>query len=79
MYLQTMDILALDRPKESFKMATVAAIANILLDITLIPMRGITGAAVATLLTMALNAVLSQAFTLDLPTLSQILEGRSPL
>jgi len=47
-------ILALDRPKESFEVAAVAAIANILLDITLIPMLGITGAAVATLLTMAL-------------------------
>ncbi|MHC1624177.1 MAG: hypothetical protein ACXQTR_06275 [Candidatus Methanospirareceae archaeon] len=59
MYLQTTGLLALDRPKESFKVATVAAIANILLDITLIPMMGITGAAVATLLTMALNAVLA--------------------
>ena len=59
MYLQTMGLLALDRPKESFKVAAVAAIANILLDITLIPMLGITGAAVATLLTMTLNAVLA--------------------
>ena len=59
MYLQTMSLLALDRPKESFKVAAVAATANILLDITLIPMLGITGAAVATLLTMTLNAVLA--------------------
>ena len=59
MYLQTMGLLALDRPKESFKVATVAAIANILLDLALIPMLGITGAAVATLLTMTLNAVLA--------------------
>ena len=59
MYLQTMGLLALDRPKESFKVAMVAATANILLDITLIPMLGITGAAVATLLTMTLNAVLA--------------------
>ena len=59
MYLQTMGLLALDRPKESFKVAAVAATANILLDLTLIPMLGITGAAVATLLTMTLNAVLA--------------------
>ena len=59
MYLQTTGLLALDRPKESFRVATVAATANILRDITLIPMMGITGAAVATLLTMALNAVLA--------------------
>jgi len=59
MYLQTMCLLALDRPKESFKVATVAATANILLDLALIPMLGITGAAVATLLTMTLNAVLA--------------------
>ncbi len=59
MYLETMGILALDRPKESFKVASVAATANILLDLTLIPMLGITGAAVATLLTMTLNAVLA--------------------
>jgi hypothetical protein len=40
MHLQTMGLLALDRPKESFKVAAVAAVAataNILLDITLIP------------------------------------------
>ncbi|MEA3283197.1 MAG: hypothetical protein U9Q68_11725 [Euryarchaeota archaeon] len=37
-YLQTMGILALDRPKELFKVAAVAATANILLDIMLIPM-----------------------------------------
>ena len=51
--------LASDRPKEPFKVAPVAATANILLDITLIPMLEITGAAVATLLTMTLNAVLA--------------------
>ena len=59
MYLQTMSLLAPDRSKESFRVATVAATANILLDLTLIPMLGITGAAVATLLTMTLNAVLA--------------------
>ncbi|MEA1907962.1 MAG: polysaccharide biosynthesis C-terminal domain-containing protein [Euryarchaeota archaeon] len=57
--LQTMSLLALDRPKESFKVVAVAATANILLDITLIPMPGITGAAITTLLTMTLNAVLA--------------------
>jgi O-antigen/teichoic acid export membrane protein len=54
-----MGLLALDRPKEPFEVTAVAAIANILLDITLVPMLGITGAAITTLLTMTLNAVLA--------------------
>jgi len=50
-----------DRPKEPFKVATVAAAANILLDLTLIPLLEITGTVVATLLTMTLNAALACA------------------
>ena len=41
MYLQMTGLLALDRLKESFKVAAVAAIANILRDLTLIPMMGL--------------------------------------
>ena len=55
----TTGLFSLDRPKESFKVATVAAIANNLLDLTLIPVLGITGTAVATFLTMTLDTVIT--------------------
>lgn len=58
-FLQTMYLNALDRPKDAFKVTGIASVANILLDILLIPVMGIMGAAVATLLTMALNASLA--------------------
>lgn len=51
---------ALDRQKESFKVTTVAAAANIVLNFLLIPVMGIEGAAVATLVSMILNVVLAQ-------------------
>lgn len=53
-------ISALDRQKESFKVTAVAAAANIALNFLLIPVMGIVGAAVATLLSMVLNMVLAQ-------------------
>jgi O-antigen/teichoic acid export membrane protein len=56
-FLGTMSLTALNRPKDAFKVTVIASIANILLDITLIPVLGITGAAVATLITITLNAV----------------------
>ena len=59
MYLQTMCLNALNYPKESFKVTAVASIANIPLNFALIPVLGITGAAVATLVTMTLNAALA--------------------
>lgn len=59
MFLQTMYLNALDRPKDSLKVTAVSATANILLDFILIPIFGIEGAAFATLLTMALNALLA--------------------
>lgn len=59
MSLQTMCLYALNYPKEAFKVTAVASIANILLNLALIPILGITGAAVATLVTMTLNAVLA--------------------
>ena len=57
MYLGTMSLTALNRPKDAFWITAIAAIVNILLDIVLIPFFGITGAAVATLIAMTFNAV----------------------
>lgn len=53
-------ISALDRQKESFKVTAVAASANIVLNYLLIPVMGIEGAAVATLISMVLNVVLAR-------------------
>ena len=57
MFLGTMSLTALNRPKDAFWVTVIAAVANILLDIALIPVMGITGAAVATLIAMSLNAL----------------------
>jgi O-antigen/teichoic acid export membrane protein len=57
MYLGTMSLTALNRPKDAFLVTLVAATANIVLDIVLIPVMGITGAAIATLIALTLNAV----------------------
>jgi len=57
MFLGTMSLNALNRPKDTFWITVIAAIANILLDIILIPVLGITGAAIATLIAMTLNAL----------------------
>jgi O-antigen/teichoic acid export membrane protein len=57
MFLGTMSLAALNRPKDAFLITVIAAITNILLDIALIPVIGITGAAVATLIAMTLNAL----------------------
>lgn len=51
---------ALDRLKDSFKATIIAASANILFNLMLIPVMGIEGAAIATLVTMTLNAFLAQ-------------------
>lgn len=59
MFLQTMTLNALDRPKDSFRVTAVAAVVNIGLNIAFIPLLGIVGAAVATLVTMVLNAGLA--------------------
>jgi len=56
----TMYLDALNYPKESFKVTAIAAAANIVLDILFIPLFGILGAAVATLLSMILNATLAR-------------------
>lgn len=58
-YFFTMYLDALDHPKESFKVTAFAAFTNILLDIVLIPIFGIEGAAIATFASMILNALLA--------------------
>lgn len=50
----------MDQVKELFKITVVAVVANIALNAALIPVMGISGAAVATLVTMSLNAVLAR-------------------
>jgi O-antigen/teichoic acid export membrane protein len=57
MYLSTMTLAALNRPKDAFWITVIASVANILLNFILIPVLGITGAAVATLIAMSLNAL----------------------
>lgn len=59
LYLQTMCLNAMDRPRVSFNITAISAILNILLNIVLIPLMGISGAAIASLLTMSMNAVLA--------------------
>lgn len=56
----TMYLDALDRPKESFKVTAVGLVANIILNLALIPLIGILGAAIATLVTMSMNALLAK-------------------
>ena len=59
MYLQTMCLNALDRPKDSFRVTAIAVTANVALNLLLIPAYGIAGASAATLVTMVLNATLA--------------------
>jgi len=53
-------LTALDNLKDLFKITVVSVVANITLNATLIPAIGIEGAAVATLITMGLHAVLAK-------------------
>ena len=59
-YFFTTYLRAMDQVKELFKITVVAVIANVALNAALIPVMGISGAAVATLVTMSLNAVLAR-------------------
>jgi O-antigen/teichoic acid export membrane protein len=59
-YFFTMYLDALNQPKESFKVTAIAAMANIGLNIVLIPVFGIIGAGVATFGSMILNAFLAR-------------------
>lgn len=51
---------AMNQIKELFKITVVTVIANIAFNAALIPVMGISGAAVATLMTMTLNAILAR-------------------
>jgi len=58
-YLFTTYLTAMGHLKDLFKITVVAVAANIVLNVALIPLIGIVGAAIATLVTMGLNAVLA--------------------
>ena len=58
-FFLTSYLSALDHLKDLFKITVVAVTANIVLNVILIPMIGIAGAAIATFVTMGLNAVLA--------------------
>ncbi len=60
MFLYTMCLNAINKPRESFMVTAVSALLNIIFNIALIPVFGIAGAAAATLLSMSINAVLAQ-------------------
>jgi O-antigen/teichoic acid export membrane protein len=69
MYLGTMCLTALNKPKDAFWITVFSSVLNILLNFALIPVLGITGAAVATLIAMTINAlgvlfILSRIITL---------------
>ena len=59
-YFFTTYLVGMDRPKDLFTIILVAVTGNVLLNVTLIPVIGIAGAAVATLVTMGLFVVLAQ-------------------
>ena len=54
-----MGLNSLNHPKGAFLVTAIAAVVNIILDIVLIPIMGITGAALATLIAMTLNALVA--------------------
>lgn len=62
-YLLSTYLTALDQLKDLFKATLVAVVANIALNAFLIPSIGIAGAAIATLVTMALNTILTLFYT----------------
>jgi O-antigen/teichoic acid export membrane protein len=61
-YLFTAYLGALGFQKESFKATIVGAVGNVVLNLILIPIMGINGAAFATLVTLAFNAFLAFIF-----------------
>ena len=56
MFLGTMSLNALDRPKDAFYITLIASLINIVLNFIFIPVMGITGAAIATLIAITVNA-----------------------
>ena len=75
MILLTLCLNATNKPRESFFVTLVSAILNIILNLFLIPILGIVGAATATLLTMSTNALL--AYILLKPVVKLSLEKKS--
>jgi O-antigen/teichoic acid export membrane protein len=75
MYLQTMCLNAIDQPRNSFIATAIAAGINIILNILFIPVMGISGAALATFISIALNALI--AYTYLSRSISVKLEARS--
>ncbi|MEN6359485.1 MAG: flippase [Smithella sp.] len=59
MWLLTMCLNATDRPRASFIITAASGIINIVLNILLIPIFGISGAAIASLITISMNGVLA--------------------
>jgi len=59
-YFFTTYLGAMNQLKDLFKITVLAVVANIILNAVLIPVIGISGAAVATVLTMALNTFLAR-------------------
>jgi len=57
LFLETTAITAMDRPKAVFSLTGSAAMVNVLLTVSLIPLLGITGAAVATFAATTLQAM----------------------
>ncbi len=57
-YLQMMTLNSLNHPKDSFWITSVIVIVNIVLNVLLIPIIGITGAAIATLLSILMSTIL---------------------
>ncbi|NOR47886.1 MAG: oligosaccharide flippase family protein [Methanosarcinaceae archaeon] len=68
-YFFTTYLSAMNQLKELFKITVVAVGINIALNAALIPAMGISGAAVATLITMSLNAVLARRVLAQMITL----------
>lgn len=59
-YFFTAYLTAMNKLRELFKVTILAVVANIVLNASLIPLMGISGAAVATLITITLNAILAR-------------------
>ncbi|MGB9176339.1 MAG: flippase [Methanoregula sp.] len=75
MFLLTMCLNGIDKPRYSFYVTLVSAVLNIIFNVVLIQLFGINGAAAAMLLTMVINAVL--AYALLRPVVKLSLELKS--
>ena len=62
-------LTAMGQVKNLFKVTAVSILVNIAMNIALIPMIGISGAAVATLMTMTINTVLAQRYLSQIITI----------